>query len=196
MVLARPHVLRASARAVGAGIGVAARRPPTQQFARRTYAQSHDAPKSSDMPWLIASVGLGLPTAYYLLQGGVQKKPHHGHEEAHGSGHVEKEQKEAEAPAGESAPQPDRDSEQKVESSSSPSDTTPSTDGKAPSEADQPASRKEPGSSATISSKQEGLSNTDTDNPFVNEPGKSQKGEGETETAKVKGTVAPDRPQA
>ncbi|RAL01300.1 uncharacterized protein BO80DRAFT_424855 [Aspergillus ibericus CBS 121593] len=191
MVLARPHILRASARAVG----VAARRPPTQQFARRTYAQSHDAPKSSDMPWLIASVGLGLPTAYYLLQGGPQKKPHHGHDEAHGAGHVEKgEKKEAESSAGDAAPQPDRDSEQKVESSGSGS--TPSTDGKAPSEADQAASRKEPGSSATISSKQEGLSNTDTDNPFVNEPGKSQKGEGETETAKVKGTVAPDRPQA
>ncbi|PYI11491.1 hypothetical protein BO78DRAFT_393426 [Aspergillus sclerotiicarbonarius CBS 121057] len=197
MVLARPHILRASARAVGAGIGVAARRPPTQQFARRTYATSHDAPKSSDMLWLIASVGLGLPTAYYLLQGGPQKKPHHGHEEAHGTGHVEKEEKnEAQSSAGETAPQPDRDSEQKVESSSSSSGSAPSTDGKAPSEADQAASRKEPGSSTTISSKQEGLSNTDTDNPLVNEPGKSQKGEGETETAKVKGTVAPERPQA
>ena len=33
-------------------------------------------------------------------------------------------------------------------------------------------------------------------NPYVNEPGKSMKGEGETETAKVKGTVSTTRPQA
>lgn len=47
-----------------------------------------------------------------------------------------------------------------------------------------------------MSAKQEGVSNSTTDNPFVNEPGKSVKGEGETETAKVKGTVSPQRPQA
>lgn len=47
----------------------------------------------------------------------------------------------------------------------------------------------------SMSSKQEGLSNADTMNPYVNEPGKSKKGEGETETAKVKGTVKPERPQ-
>ncbi|GLA28290.1 hypothetical protein AnigIFM63326_005861 [Aspergillus niger] len=192
MVLARPHILRASARAVGAGINVAARRPPTQQFARRGYAQSHDAPKSSDLPWLIASLGLGVPTAFYLLQSGPKKTPHHGHE-AHGAGHVEKEEK---APAGEATPQPDRDAEQKTDTSSSSTESTPSTDGKPPSEADQPSSRKDSGNSATISGKQEGLSNTNTDNPYVNEPGKSAKGEGETESAKVKGTVSPERPQA
>lgn len=47
----------------------------------------------------------------------------------------------------------------------------------------------------SMSFKQEGLSNADTMNPFVNEPGKSKKGEGETETVKVKGTVRTDRPQ-
>lgn len=47
-----------------------------------------------------------------------------------------------------------------------------------------------------MSGKQEGLSNATTDNPYINEPGKSKKGEGETETAKVKGTVALERPQA
>lgn len=54
---------------------------------------------------------------------------------------------------------------------------------------------KEPGGAETISGKQKGLSNTTTDNPFINEPGKSKKG-GETERAKLKGTVAPERPQA
>lgn len=47
----------------------------------------------------------------------------------------------------------------------------------------------------SMSFKQEGLSNGDTMNPFVNDPGKSKKGEGETETAKVKGTVKTTRPQ-
>ncbi|KAJ5608495.1 hypothetical protein N7537_005114 [Penicillium hordei] len=47
----------------------------------------------------------------------------------------------------------------------------------------------------SMSFKQQGLSNADTVNPYANEPGKSEKGEGETETAKVKGTVKPERPQ-
>lgn len=47
-----------------------------------------------------------------------------------------------------------------------------------------------------MSYKQEGWSNGDTMHPYVNEPGKSKKGEGETETAKLKGTVRVDRPQA
>jgi hypothetical protein len=52
-----------------------------------------------------------------------------------------------------------------------------------------------PAGPGSISQKQEGLSSADTMNPYVNEPGKSQKGEGETESAKVKGSVRPDRPQ-
>ncbi|KAJ6104589.1 hypothetical protein N7523_010909 [Penicillium sp. IBT 18751x] len=60
---------------------------------------------------------------------------------------------------------------------------------------DQPRSRGEQGGTGSMSFKQEGLSNTNTSNPHVNDPGLSQKGEGETETAKVKGTVQHDRPQ-
>ena len=52
-----------------------------------------------------------------------------------------------------------------------------------------------PNGPGSISAKQEGLSNADTMNPFVNEPGKSKKGEGETDSVKVKGTIGPDRPQ-
>lgn len=59
----------------------------------------------------------------------------------------------------------------------------------------QPRAMGSPGFQGSISSKQEGLSNADTMNPYVNEPGKSAKGEGETETAKVKGTVSTSRPQ-
>lgn len=60
----------------------------------------------------------------------------------------------------------------------------------------QASSRKEPGGPSTISGKQEGISNTTTYNPYMDNPEKSKKGEGETETAKVKGTVSPERPQA
>lgn len=52
-----------------------------------------------------------------------------------------------------------------------------------------------PAGTGSISRKQEGLDNGDTMNPFVNDPGKSKKGEGETDSVKVKGTVRPDRPQ-
>lgn len=52
-----------------------------------------------------------------------------------------------------------------------------------------------PAGIGNMSEKQEGWSNADTMNPYVNEPRMSKKGEGETETAKVKGTVKQDRPQ-
>lgn len=61
---------------------------------------------------------------------------------------------------------------------------------------DKPAAAKPPGSSTTISGKQEGLSNTDTKHStdIANNPEKSKKGEGTPETAKLKGTVDPGRP--
>ncbi|KAL6230503.1 hypothetical protein BDW75DRAFT_222482 [Aspergillus navahoensis] len=64
-----------------------------------------------------------------------------------------------------------------------------------PSEKDKPATRKAPAGEGSMSSKQEGLSNQDTSNPYANNPGKSITGEGETESAKFKGTVSPQRPQ-
>ncbi|KAI9368228.1 hypothetical protein BJX61DRAFT_524931 [Aspergillus egyptiacus] len=64
-----------------------------------------------------------------------------------------------------------------------------------PSYTDQPASRKASAGGNTMSAKQESLDNADTSHPYVNEPGKSVKGEGETDSAKVKGTVSPTRPQ-
>ncbi|KAJ5550144.1 hypothetical protein N7461_004842 [Penicillium sp. DV-2018c] len=60
---------------------------------------------------------------------------------------------------------------------------------------DVPRAMGPPGGTGSISSKQQGLSNSDTMNPYVNESGKSRKGEGEADSAKVKGTVATDRPQ-
>ncbi|KAL2819960.1 hypothetical protein BJX63DRAFT_428287 [Aspergillus granulosus] len=121
------------------------RRTRTTITPRRTYTSKPTPPESrnSNTTWLVITAALGIPAAYYLLQG----------------------------------------------NSSRGSSTT------LPSSQDQPATRKAPAGANTMSSKQEGLDNADTSHPYVNEPGKSVKGEGETETAKVKGTVSPSRPQ-
>jgi hypothetical protein len=62
----------------------------------------------------------------------------------------------------------------------------------------QPDAHKTPDSpaakSGAISAKQEGVSNTETKNPRIDEPGKSKKAEGYIESAKATGTVAPERP--
>ncbi|RAL62279.1 hypothetical protein DID88_004846 [Monilinia fructigena] len=62
---------------------------------------------------------------------------------------------------------------------------------------DKAAASKEPQGKSTQSGKQEGLSNTDTKHStdITNDPSKSKKSEGAPETAKVKGTVDPNRPQ-
>jgi hypothetical protein len=62
---------------------------------------------------------------------------------------------------------------------------------------DEAAASKPAGGKNTQSGKQEGLSNTDTKHStdIENNPDKSKKGEGAPETAKVKGTVDPNRPQ-
>ncbi|KAF7154955.1 hypothetical protein CNMCM5623_003213 [Aspergillus felis] len=165
MVLVRPQMLRASLRAAGA----TARRP-IQQAGRRTYASGPESTKkSSDLPWMLASVGLGVPAAFYLLQPSPSKIASHNH---HGETRMT-ERKEAEIP-------PERE--------------TVGPDVK-PSEVDAPAGRKEPSGANTMSSKQEGLDSSDTSNPYVAEPGKSVKGEGETDSVKLKGTVDPTRPQ-
>ncbi|QSZ35809.1 hypothetical protein DSL72_006931 [Monilinia vaccinii-corymbosi] len=63
---------------------------------------------------------------------------------------------------------------------------------------DKAAASKEPQGKNSQSGKQEGLSNTDTKHStdITNDPSKSKKSEGAPETAKVKGTVDPNRPQA
>ena len=61
---------------------------------------------------------------------------------------------------------------------------------------EQPDTRRSAAGFASMSGKQEGVSNSTTDNPFMYEPGKSAKREGEPETPKLKGTVDPRRPQA
>jgi len=62
---------------------------------------------------------------------------------------------------------------------------------------DKASTSKEPLGGNSQSSKQEGLSNTDTKHStdITNNPDKSTKGEGTPESGKAKGTVDPNRPQ-
>ncbi|EAW06713.1 uncharacterized protein ACLA_084080 [Aspergillus clavatus NRRL 1] len=168
MVLSRPQIIRISLRAVGASA-----RRPIQQAGRRTYASAADSKnmkKSSNFRWLMASVGLSVPAAFYIMQTGpASATPSHGH---HGEGRLTE--------------IPPVKPEQRLEKV--PENTKPSS-------IDEAASRKPPAGDNTMSTKQEGLDNTDTANPFVADPGKSMKGEGETDSVKLKGTIDPSRPQ-
>ncbi|KAK3370328.1 hypothetical protein B0H63DRAFT_528052 [Podospora didyma] len=75
-------------------LGTACRRPVrcqlTQPLTRRGYAssQGHGA-KSSELPWLITSVGLTLPAAIYIWNQGSSKNSHGG---GHGGGHEKHEE--------------------------------------------------------------------------------------------------------
>ncbi|KAL3455880.1 hypothetical protein BJX64DRAFT_294612 [Aspergillus heterothallicus] len=72
MFFARPVVMRISNRCL-AGLG----RNPTQQFARRAYAATHEVKKGSDLPWAIVSIGVSVPAIYYIYQTGQEG----GHDE-------------------------------------------------------------------------------------------------------------------
>ncbi|KAL3493399.1 hypothetical protein BJX62DRAFT_235232 [Aspergillus germanicus] len=74
MLLARSSLMRTSARSL-AGLG----RTPSQQFARRTYAATHEVKKSSDLPWAIISIGVSVPAIYYVYQTGQKEEGHHEH---------------------------------------------------------------------------------------------------------------------
>ncbi|PGH27647.1 hypothetical protein AJ80_00660 [Polytolypa hystricis UAMH7299] len=71
-----------------------------QQTARRTYASEAptQAHKSSDLPWIIGSLAVTVPSAYFLIQSGPDGKT-----DAHAHGH---EEKHAAPAAEESAPEP------------------------------------------------------------------------------------------
>ncbi|PVH99148.1 hypothetical protein DM02DRAFT_672879 [Periconia macrospinosa] len=88
-----------------------------------------------------------------------------------------------------SEPEPESKSEEKKEDKVVASS-------KSPDETDPPHPAKPPKSTNEMSGKQEGFSNSDTKHtdPIDNQPGKSKKGEGFAESAKVKGTVSTDRP--
>ncbi|KAL4882593.1 hypothetical protein BJY04DRAFT_217089 [Aspergillus karnatakaensis] len=78
MLLARPTTIRTGTRGASA-LG----RTPAQFCGRRTYADAHAVNKKSDLPWAIISLGVSVPTFYWLWQSGAKKAEHHdghGHE--------------------------------------------------------------------------------------------------------------------
>lgn len=154
-----------------------------QHLSRRTYATAdklNEVKKSSDLPWLIGSLGLGVPGAYWLLSNRPETSA--GHYAQEEKAHESKEAEKAGGGQKGEAKAVKEENEQEAPSE--------------PSKRDQPSTQKEPADEpGAMSSKQEGLANADTANPYVYEADQSGKGEGETETAKVKGTVSPERPQ-
>ncbi|KAJ5999285.1 hypothetical protein N7451_007095 [Penicillium sp. IBT 35674x] len=142
---------------------------PQANISRRSYATAGPGDQKGGTPrWLLVSIAMGLPLTIYLWRGD-KKKPNTSSIGEHHGANQEYAQN-AEGNQGKD------------------SDSTSSTH-------DEPRAMGSNKGPTSMSFKQEGLSNADTMNPYVNEPGKSKKGEGETETAKVKGTVKPERPQ-
>ncbi|QQK42488.1 hypothetical protein Pdw03_6389 [Penicillium digitatum] len=144
---------------------------PRPTSSRRCFATGKLSSQAKNLRWILVSVGLGLPISIYLWQSSDIKKPS---------------TKPSTQPRGASSEysqraEGDQDVGQNINSGLS--------------DRDEPRGMGPPDGPGSISLKQEGLDNGDAMNPYVNEPGKSKKGEGETDSVKVKGTVRPDRPQ-
>ncbi|GAM34621.1 hypothetical protein TCE0_015f02313 [Talaromyces pinophilus] len=159
-----PHTLRRTAITSKSGFAASIRNRQ-QTTTRRSYAEAHyHERKKGRNPWLFLSAALAVPAAYYLYTSGPE-------ETAHGAGPKRpliKGPEEGAKALGEK--QSERD----------------------PAHAIKPA-ESVGGKSGLQTSKQQGLSNDDTMHPHLWSSGKSEKPEGVTETAKLKGTVSPER---
>ncbi|GAD99983.1 conserved hypothetical protein [Paecilomyces variotii No. 5] len=192
-----------------------------QQLGRRTYA-SHGGhggeQKSSDLPWAVGSIAITVPSAYFLLSSGSEVPHGHEHEQVP-KGVAEPEQEEApkeEAQEESKEESKDESEEKKEEKKEEPEESKdegkeePKEEEKEPKqekapEGEKPSQYDEPGAVKNVdgagktagatSGKQEGLSNANTSHPNTTAPGKSTKSEDDVDTAKVKGSVDPQRPQ-
>ncbi|KAJ9296481.1 hypothetical protein DTO271G3_5179 [Paecilomyces variotii] len=205
MVLPRTafRTLFASSRSARAGARASSRvSSRCQQLGRRTYASQggHGGEqKSSDLPWAAGAVAITVPSAYLLLSSGSEVP--HGHEKEQVPKSVaepEEQKEEAKEEAEPEAPKEEAKKEEAPKGGKEEEKEKPAEDEK-PSQYDQPeavknidGAGKTPGAT---SGKQEGLDNANTSNPFTTAPGKSEKAENDVETAKVKGSVDPERPQ-
>ncbi|KAE8555765.1 hypothetical protein EYB25_000463 [Talaromyces marneffei] len=164
MPLRLPYTLRRTALMAQSGFAASIRNRQ-QVAARRSYAEAHlHDRKKGNAPWLFISVALTVPAAYYLYSLGPE-------ETAHGAG-------------------PQRPLVKGPEDGAKVSGEKQSE--RDPAHAIKPA-EKIGEKSGTQTSKQQGLSNDDTMHPQLYTSGKSEKPEGVTETAKLKGTVSTDR---
>ncbi|CRG84124.1 hypothetical protein PISL3812_01453 [Talaromyces islandicus] len=132
----------------------------------RSYAsQASQKSKSSEIPWMVGSIVLTVPALLYLLN----SRP----EVPHGLKPHRSVTEEVEA------------HEEDSKKSEKPSERDPAKATRPPTDAGK--------NSGAQSAKQQGLSNTETKHPNLEDPGKSVKAEGETDTAKLKGTVSAQR---
>ncbi|KAL1965700.1 hypothetical protein VTN77DRAFT_5200 [Rasamsonia byssochlamydoides] len=173
--------------------------------ARRFYANQagHGAPqKKSDLPWLITSLALTVPAAVYLYNSGPPETEHgigpqrpvmKGDDGPH-------DHKKAPQPAPEEVEEKKPEEEKPAEEVSEEEAAPAAEEGdNRPSERDPPRAYKGAESpavkSGAQSAKQQGLSNTETKHPWLESSGKSAKAEGDTDSAKLQGTLAPERPK-
>ncbi|KAJ6100141.1 hypothetical protein N7467_001676 [Penicillium canescens] len=161
-------------------LGTVGLRPTRPTSSRRCMATSGPERQQAVPRWLIALFGLGLPISFYFWQRGGKQKPKTNvvREEQRGARGANQEY--TDGAEGNEGNKPHLKGKEQGFSSF---------------DDDKPRGMGSAGGPTTMSFKQEGLSNADTMNPSINEPGKSKKGEDETETVKVKGTVRTDRPQ-
>ncbi|TKA64627.1 hypothetical protein B0A49_09017 [Cryomyces minteri] len=126
MVLPRPTAFRGFASARFARTAARSSKPVQwQRVSRRGYASGGHGPvkASSDLPWLIGSVVVTIPSCWYLLQPNPSSS--HGHGDAHGDGkhgeHEDHEEddghEESEGDEGVSEEQPEEQSEEHTEDS-------------------------------------------------------------------------------
>ncbi|KAF2189083.1 hypothetical protein K469DRAFT_660088 [Zopfia rhizophila CBS 207.26] len=209
MILPRSTTLRASSIARFARPARYIRTAELQPWQRvlqrngcRTYASghgAHDTAKKSDLPWIATALAVTVSGVYLVTQQDLgHGEGHHDehHDEKHEEAHEEEapdEKEEPEAKEEESKPESKEDEPKEMSKGDD-----KRTEEKSPDKTDKPDPGKQSKSQNETSGKQEGLSNTDTKHTHdvSKEPEKSKKGEGVAESAKLKGTVSTDRPQA
>ncbi|EEP80088.1 predicted protein [Uncinocarpus reesii 1704] len=167
-----------------------------QQASWRNYATEGAAAhkSSSDMPWLIGSVVVTVPCAYFLYKSGPSNEGHghgpSGHaEHVSGQPHVESH---AAKPEEEEKLGKAELLEEQAQEQETPHVPVSEEEKAAPVAADEARNIKEPGSYASMSGKQAGLTGGDTHHPILKE---EELAEGNVESARAKGTVSSDSAQ-
>ncbi|KAF2743569.1 hypothetical protein M011DRAFT_451122 [Sporormia fimetaria CBS 119925] len=223
MVLPRPTALRASSVARFArsarSIRSAELQPWQQMLQRRAYASGPGpagAAKKSDLPWMLSAVAATAAGLYIVVNqdlshgeahGGHGKHhdPHEPEEEQEAAKEVQKKEEEPKEEKEEAKEEPKKEEpkeekkEEKTEEKTEEKKDEGESKAKKPSDTDSPDPRGEPKSTNEMSGKQDATySNQDAHHPVDvgHSDDKSSKGEGVAETAKVKGTVSPERPPA
>ncbi|KAF2396872.1 hypothetical protein EJ06DRAFT_533596 [Trichodelitschia bisporula] len=187
------------------------RTPVVRRCAARQYASSSSSPAmrqaSSDLPWLLAAVGVSVPGVFMILNSGDTSTKPHGHDphdlkpEKQVPDHPKEKGAPKDSPSG---------TEEGAPSNKGPTNKEDTDDHKSEVDAKGHKKRIDSGYGTKVGEgvssgegdemggkKQAGNSNTDTkhSSDVSENTDKSRKGEGTVDSAKVKGTIKPDRPQ-